>query len=173
MLVFMFEKIGLAAPKRGGKQHKGHYSRQLDAWERDPAELWRRLEAGRSPQSFKVDNSPAARAKRAVEAAKNGLAARAVAALDSGALAAQDLRLQQSLRASIRRKANQLNNVISTTFRLLGRISFRKRWLRRRYAPSRKAQPRGVCVRSIWWMLSIVRRRRTSDAVYADSAVLG
>ena len=87
MLVFMFEKLGLAAPRRGGKKHKSHYSTQLDEWERDPVALWRKLEACRPEQSFRMDNSPAARGKRAVAAARNGLAARAVAALDSGALA--------------------------------------------------------------------------------------
>ena len=88
ILLLMFEKVGLAAQPRGGKRAKGYLSRQLDQWDADPVALWRKLnpKEGARP-ARKPNNSPAARGKRAVDAARQGLAARAVAALDSGALA--------------------------------------------------------------------------------------
>ena len=78
----MFQQAGLCQPPRAGMKNKNYLSQQLDAWERDPLELWRKLKARQQPRSQRpADNSPEARARRAVQAAREGMASRARAAL--------------------------------------------------------------------------------------------
>ena len=84
----MFQQAGLCQPPRAGAKNKNYLSKQLDAWERDPLALWRSLKARQQPRSQRpVDNSSEARARRAVQAAREGMASRARAALESEAMA--------------------------------------------------------------------------------------
>ena len=86
----MFEKVALAKPRRGGKAE--FYSKQLEAWCSDPVDLWNRRYGNREKRTFTPNNSPEAKAKRAIAAVREGLYSRSVQTLESGALCHSDQR---------------------------------------------------------------------------------
>ena len=95
-LVFMFEKVGLAAPPRAGKKNKNYLKNQIARWLADPIKLWRDHSVRDSSRKA-PDNSNAARGRRAVHQVRNGLCARAVATLESGALVSTDPKARDNL----------------------------------------------------------------------------
>ena len=97
LLVCMFEKIGLAAPPRGDKG-KGYLSKQLKRWCMDPVGLWKARMAHRPKRRGTPDNSPTARARRAEKFAREGIAGRGVAALESGAMCPTDSKSLEKLK---------------------------------------------------------------------------
>ena len=86
----MFQQAGLCKAPRAGAKNKTFYLQQLNKWERDPVALWYELKARQAAKPRKaraIDNSPSARARRAVKAARKAWAARARAALEAAAMA--------------------------------------------------------------------------------------
>ena len=77
LLLFMFEKIGLAKQPRGGKKVKNFLRAQLKAWKNDPIALWNKRMQGRTSKPNSPTNSPGSRGKRAIQCARDGLFSRA------------------------------------------------------------------------------------------------
>ena len=85
-LLFMFEKVGLADPPRNSRKKSDFLKSQIEKWRADPIGLWKERFSSKPPLRKKPNNSPAARGKRALFLARNGLCSRAVGCLESGAL---------------------------------------------------------------------------------------
>ena len=101
LLLAMFSQAGLCVRPRAGRKNSpfSFYSQQLDAWENNPLGLWSKLKARQRPPSRKNNDSAAERGKQAVAAAGRGEAARAMAALESGAMAPADDKTLEALKS--------------------------------------------------------------------------